>query len=217
MDENNIWQETQKLVAPDWEKDDNFGYSVVINDQYIVVGAIKEDDDLNNTNSVTDAGSVYIYIKDQDNVWNFDSKLIGWERSSVDYFGTSVGISNDYVFAGASNDDEDYEGQNRMPDAGSVFVYSRSDVRNEVYNISNEKAIFYPNPVSDHINIRLNEPFGTITIRLINSLGQEIKVQHFSEKENLKIPINERPGLYILKIETDKGLRQQFRFIKIGI
>jgi hypothetical protein len=56
-----LWEEVQKVVAPDRASGDNFGTAVAIWDSTIVVGAPYEDEDENGQNTLTDAGSAYIF------------------------------------------------------------------------------------------------------------------------------------------------------------
>jgi hypothetical protein len=53
---NGVWTQTQKLLAPDRVTKDQFGYSVAISGQTIVVGAPFDDE------VAVDQGSVYIFV-----------------------------------------------------------------------------------------------------------------------------------------------------------
>lgn len=56
----NEWKE-QKIVASDRFYDDYFGYSVAINGDYSIVGAIQEDENFQGGEGLADAGSAYIF------------------------------------------------------------------------------------------------------------------------------------------------------------
>jgi len=58
---SNLWEQIQKIVAPDRETGDNFGASISNWESTIVVGARYEDEDENGQNTLTDAGSAYIF------------------------------------------------------------------------------------------------------------------------------------------------------------
>jgi len=60
-DINDNWVETQKLVASDREGQDSFASTVAISDNYAIVGAHLEDDDLQGNNGLNAAGSTYIF------------------------------------------------------------------------------------------------------------------------------------------------------------
>lgn len=79
---------------------DNFGYSVAIFGDTLVVGA--EENDENGDNS----GALYVYKRDRlatTEVWNNVAKLTAGDVG--DNLGASVAVSNDFVIGGASNSD----------------------------------------------------------------------------------------------------------------
>jgi hypothetical protein len=56
----NEWKQ-QKIVASDRNNNDYFGYSVAINGDYSIVGAIQEDENFQGREGLADAGSAYIF------------------------------------------------------------------------------------------------------------------------------------------------------------
>jgi len=114
-----------KIVASNRYHYDFFGYSVSISGDYAVVGAYFEDEDADGNNTMDDAGSAYIFYKDQGgtNKWGQVAKIVASDRATGDYFGYSVSISGDYVAVGAYIEDEDTDGNNTMDDAGSAYIF----------------------------------------------------------------------------------------------
>lgn len=55
------WNEVQKLVASDRESNDRFGFSVAISGNYAIVGAYSEDEDTAGLNTLSNAGSAYVF------------------------------------------------------------------------------------------------------------------------------------------------------------
>ena len=55
------WREVQKIVASDRAIRDNFGVSVAISGHYVTVGALREDEDASGQNTLSGAGSAYIF------------------------------------------------------------------------------------------------------------------------------------------------------------
>lgn len=108
-------QENTKLVASDGEASEGFGYSVSIDGDYAIVGAFY--DRINGNN---DQGSAYIFMR-QGNSWVQQAKIVAADGGVGDLFGSSVGISGDYVVIGAKFDDI---GGN--VDQGAVYVFLRS-------------------------------------------------------------------------------------------
>jgi hypothetical protein len=91
------WYQQAKLTASDGAGGDNFGQSVSISGDQIIVGADYDDD--NGTNS----GSAYIFTpNDLDpNNWDQQTKLIASDGDTNNVFGCSVSISDNYAIIGA--------------------------------------------------------------------------------------------------------------------
>ena len=93
----NNWGEVRKLSASDGARNDQFGISVAVNGDVVVVGAHQDD-----VGSSADEGSAYLFERHQggtDN-WGLAKKLTGSDGESRDGFGTSVGVSGDRVVVG---------------------------------------------------------------------------------------------------------------------
>ena len=97
-----------KLVAPDPESRDYFGWSVAVSDNNIVIGAYRDGD-----NGFL-SGSAYIF----DVLGTFVAKLLASESSAGDYFGYSVDISGGNIVVGAHLDDDNGS------DSGSTYLFS---------------------------------------------------------------------------------------------
>eukprot|EP01084_Bolivina_argentea_P107535 192270_1 len=111
---NGTWNEN-KLVAEDGIAYDNFGYSVAVFENTILVGSP------NNDHQGLDSGSVYIYEKYQNtNKWNLTIKLsVG---QSGDFFGSSVGLHGDNAVIGAYyNDDK------ALYSAGAAYIFEKKN------------------------------------------------------------------------------------------
>ncbi len=106
----NTWTEEQKLTASDAAVEDNFGVSVGISGDTIIVGTYVDDPNL---------GAAYIFTR-SGSTWTEEAKLIASDTAVGDRFGTSVTISGNTAVIGAYYDDDD--GQN----SGSAYVFTRS-------------------------------------------------------------------------------------------
>jgi len=127
------YTQNYKLIASDLENNDEFGTSVAIYDNYIVVGASKK-----NSLGKSDSGAVYIYKKNTLNgtygnlsgsnyIQNY--KLIASDSDISDYFGTSVAIYDNYIVVGAS--DENSLGKSNN---GAAYIYKKN-TSNDTYGI----------------------------------------------------------------------------------
>ncbi|MEQ1605091.1 MAG: hypothetical protein ABL999_09495 [Pyrinomonadaceae bacterium] len=110
-----VWTLQQKLTASDGATQDNFGWSVGITGDTVVVGAYQDD-----ITTATDAGSAYIYTR-SGTLWTQQQKLTAADGAELDAFGSSVGISGNTVVVGAFFDDTP-----RGESSGSAYVYTRS-------------------------------------------------------------------------------------------
>lgn len=109
--------ETAKVTASDGAPGDEFGISVAISGDIVVVGA--PGDDENGRLS----GSAYIFERDAggpDN-WGEVAKLTASDGSEYHFFGESVATSGDTVVAGAYGDND------HGIAAGSVYLFEKPD------------------------------------------------------------------------------------------
>jgi hypothetical protein len=97
--DGSTWIEEQKLTASDGEAGDNFGYSVSIDDTFAIIGAYSDD---------SHTGSVYVF-NFSGAVWIEEYKLIAFDSTPGDCFGSSVSKDGNFVIIGAYGDD-DYSG-----------------------------------------------------------------------------------------------------------
>ena len=91
------WGEVNVLTASDAQIDDQFGFSVAVSGDIVVVGAYHEDAE------GSDAGAAYVFQRNQGGVdsWGEVNKLLASNALASDNFGRSVGASGDTVVVGA--------------------------------------------------------------------------------------------------------------------
>jgi hypothetical protein len=105
--------EVAKLTAADASNDDDFGWSVAIKGNTIVVGARGDDD------SGGSSGSVYVFrTSDGGATYGQVAKLKAADGATWDSFGESVAIDGDTIVVGADGDNSK---------RGSVYVFRTSD------------------------------------------------------------------------------------------
>ncbi|MDH7911366.1 T9SS type A sorting domain-containing protein [Winogradskyella sp. SYSU M77433] len=124
-----IWQETQILTSPNTTSSDSFGEEVAISGDYIIIAA--ETDRLGP--NMPSQGTAYIFERNSSGTW-IEKQLIyaADTGSSLDFFGSSVGISGNYAIVGAKQEDEDENGLNFVDNAGSAYIFERNSVGNWV-------------------------------------------------------------------------------------
>lgn len=111
------WVQQAKLTAADGNDDDNFGRSVSISGDYVVVGAENDDVGID-----VNQGSAYVFFRSGTN-WTQQEKIIATDGDANDFFGNSVSISGIYIAVGSKGDDV---GANA--NQGSVYFFVRSGV-----------------------------------------------------------------------------------------
>ncbi|MEW5936266.1 MAG: putative Ig domain-containing protein [Candidatus Thermoplasmatota archaeon] len=112
------WGEVKKLTASDGAGIDEFGRSVSVSGDTIIVGAPYD-----NVGANTDQGSAYVFVRNRggaDN-WGEVKKLTASDGAAHNRFGESVSVSGDTIVVGAYYDDV---GPN--PYQGSAYVFVRN-------------------------------------------------------------------------------------------
>ncbi|MFT6922587.1 MAG: hypothetical protein ACJA1C_001593 [Crocinitomicaceae bacterium] len=118
-----VWTETTKLVASDRGANDQFGFSVDISEDNIVIGVRYGTTDASGGNVLIDAGSAYVF-EFANGTWTETTKLVASDRGANDNFGSRVSISGNKAIVGAPFEDEDATGGNTQNDAGSVYIFN---------------------------------------------------------------------------------------------
>lgn len=110
------WGLVKKILSSDLASGDEFGQSVAISGERVIIAARFNDDNGGNS------GSAYIFERNQggpDN-WGEVIKILPQDGQSSDLFGHSVDISGEYCIVGASGDDDNGSS------SGSAYVFARN-------------------------------------------------------------------------------------------
>ncbi|MGE0127288.1 MAG: putative Ig domain-containing protein [Blastocatellales bacterium] len=110
-----IFSLQQKLTAADGAASEDFGASVALDGDTLVVGAWQDHNGAN-----TGQGSAYVFTR-SGSTWAPQQKLIAVDGATHDWFGISVAISGDTLVVGAYGDDV---GANT--EQGSAYVFTRN-------------------------------------------------------------------------------------------
>lgn len=104
------WLQEQKLLADEGAASDDFGDSVAISGDRIVVGAGLAD-----TNGL-DSGAAYVFRYDVDS-WFQEQRIVALDGLTLDEFGDPVAIDGDLIVVGADDADDTALG------AGAAYVF----------------------------------------------------------------------------------------------
>ncbi|WP_027420122.1 T9SS type A sorting domain-containing protein [Crocinitomix catalasitica] len=123
--ESGYWVESQKLITPDRNSGDRFGYDVAIDDNFMVIGSFRNDSDALDEADLSDAGAAYIFEKDEGGIWSMNQKLIAMDRAIDDQLGFAVGIYSTEILLGAPQQNYNLIGEENLNDAGAAYFYSQ--------------------------------------------------------------------------------------------
>ncbi|KAA3600442.1 MAG: T9SS C-terminal target domain-containing protein [Calditrichaeota bacterium] len=201
------WNLQEKLFAFDSQALDEFGTSIAVHNNILVIGSPKDDENDFQT------GSVYIYKLNGAN-WNFQEKLIALDGQKNDLFGSSVSISDELLVVGSPS--HDFGGLK----AGAVYAYKMDNlVSAQDEKFKPKVSTFslnqnYPNPFNPSTKIEFSLEKGEIgKLTIFNSLGQKIKEYNLEYNFN-SITWNGTDkndnlvsnGIYFYKLESNKNI-----------
>ena len=120
-DSDDFWVQESKLTASDDAVGANFGFSVAIEGDTVVIGAWHDN------SAGTQSGSAYVYRKDDNNTptdprddfWVEEEKLVPSDGATFDNFGFAVAVDRDRTVIGSWMDDDDGSL------SGSAYVFRR--------------------------------------------------------------------------------------------
>ena len=128
------WNQQAYLKASNADERDNFGVSVAISNDTIVVGALFESsnsrqvDGPENNNLAESSGAAYIFTR-TDNTWSQQAYLKASNADDEDIFGFKVAISGDTVVVGAtgeSSNNINNANNNNSNRSGAAYVFNRT-------------------------------------------------------------------------------------------
>ncbi len=131
--ENGGWTQQAYLKASNTGAGDQFGFSVAISGDTIVVGAYAEaskstgPDSAQNDNTATNAGAAYVFVR-EGSTWTQEAYLKASNTEAGDLFGYSVAIDGETIVVGASGEasTNSTESDNTAAQAGAAYVFTRS-------------------------------------------------------------------------------------------
>jgi hypothetical protein len=115
--DGNVWMQADILRAPDAQPYDEFGTSVDVSGDHIIIGAYDEDGGPGN--SLSSSGAAYLFANGK----------TGWEAPILhaseaqfgDAFGVSVALCGHRLIACATS--EDGGAGDPLPDAGAAYIF----------------------------------------------------------------------------------------------
>jgi len=121
------WEYDSVLRPGDAAEKDTFGVSVAIQDDYALIGALRDD------GAATDGGSVYIYQEQGNGNWVHVNEFFDPGAGQNDQFGADIGYEDDLIVVGSWQDTVDGKSG-----AGSASVFQQDG--NSVQYVTKLKA-----------------------------------------------------------------------------
>lgn len=130
-----VWSQQAYLKASNTETNDDFGYSVAVSGDTVVIGAPAEGSSATGVNgnqsdnAAAGSGAAYVFVR-SGGVWSQPAYLKASNTESRDYFGISVAVSGDTVVVGAQGEDSNATGingnqaNNSASSSGAAYVFA---------------------------------------------------------------------------------------------
>jgi len=131
------WTQQAYIKASNTDPDDQFGSSVTLSQDTLVIGAPGESsratgiDGNEVNNNDTGAGAAYVFTRDASNVWTQQAYVKASNTDAGDEFGASVSLVADILVVGAPREDsgavgiDGFENDDRTLNAGAAYLFSR--------------------------------------------------------------------------------------------
>ena len=117
------WNALNKIVASDREAEDNFGFSLDLNQDNLVIGAPHVDTDNSGNPLSLSAGRVYTYELSTN--WGNEQILTNSYWTHDDRFGYATAIHGNTLIATAVGEEFDENGNNSIFNAGAAYVFEK--------------------------------------------------------------------------------------------
>jgi len=132
------------------------------------------------------------------NNWNLNCAAWGKDGGTYNY-DNSCNISNGSQFFIQSN-------SNNAIQSGFIGIVENS--------FSSEMKL-YPNPNEGQLTLELGKTYSTISIRIMNSIGQQVFSKYYSDSEKINLNIDGEPGFYTIEIIGPEGEKAFVKVVKI--
>jgi hypothetical protein len=132
-----VWSQQAYIKASNTDVVDNFGWSVAVSGDTIVVGSPNEEsaatgiDGDQSDNSTRATGAVYVFVRHA-GAWSQHAYLKGSNTGRDDSFGSSVAVDSDTIVVGTHREDSAATGidgdqsDNSVAAAGAAYVFVRN-------------------------------------------------------------------------------------------
>jgi hypothetical protein len=206
--QGNNWQQSQKLIANDRTEWANFGQSVAIFNNDILVGAYRDKFDTNGSNSLNFAGSAYFFGEDclTDNSVSVNGETITATENGATYQWIDCDNSNTPIVGETSQSfTASVSGNYAVEITKNGCTVTSACTAVNVASIQHKSSNVFtlsPNP-TDGVFTITNSNVGDVVVQLYSLLGEMVYSSTKKAGESITININnQRAGIYLVKVNN---------------
>lgn len=176
---DSTWVEQQLIISPEEIHAENFGVGISASGSRVIAGATR------GFGLSEETGAAYVF-EVQDNVWNYEQKLISADGQHADFFSVSNAMNGTTIICGAQG--EDSNGGN----AGSVYTFELqcAPVCTKLINLNDSGSYDFSNmPIqwaevttADGFNLGIGTSEGMYDVVPLQDIGDT--TQYFADLEN---------------------------------
>lgn len=183
------WTFAQKIVNTDRAGMDEFGFSVSIDGNMALVGAISQSRDTAGSNIAVEAGAMYLFEKNNNGTWIEIQKLVAADRAPGDCLGWSVSLRNGVAMVGAPFRDYLDSLGTYLFDVGAVYFFEPNAIGHWV-QVSKFISPNYAEYMDFGINVAVSDQYAVVgqpkeQIVLSPTLGYRDGVAYIFERHAL--------------------------------
>ena len=216
--DSGIWSQQAYLKASNTGAGDQFGFSVAIAGDNVVIGAPAEQsnatgvDGNQQDNSLNGSGAAYVFVRDENGKWAQQSYLKASNTGDVDNFGFSVAITGSTVVVGAVGENSSATGvdgdqsDNSAGNSGAVYVFKSDN------NITwSQEAYLKPSNTGAHDRFGFSLAIHENTI-VVGALGEDSRAEGVNGDQDNNLATN--AGASYIFARTVNGTWSQQAYLK---
>lgn len=225
LDEQGIYQPFQIIIPKDSHFSQGFGSSILLTEEYLIVGAEDDRKNENGLNEKDRSGACYIFRK-LDGQFVEVKKLVSHKRQKIGNYARDISIYKTHLIIGSGLRTQHI--RNVMHDEGSAYILSLelerppippmpikepqaavvSEKLDSILNEDSETLILYPNPSMGNFTLLRNSADNGIAT-ILDAKGNKLAEYNLDTRvKSIKLPFL-ASGVYHVVVETPNFLKQK--------
>lgn len=97
----------------------------------------------------------------------------------------------------------------------AIDNFKWTDAALQISDVNFQSSItFYPNPVTELLNINFNQEYESVNAKVINVMGQTLYEETIISSNEFKLKITEPTGLYFIELKNNRGEKTVLKIFK---